>query len=395
MSEPENQLINVRLEKLQRLRDAGVDPYPHSYDRTHTSRQAVDLLEQAEAEHDGEGEARAETVSVGGRIVRYRGMGRATFADIQDGEGKVQLLFRRNNLSESYAMLKELDIGDWIGATGPVFRTRTGEATVEVEDWTVLSKAVRGLPEKWHGLTDVEARFRQRYLDLIANEESLRIAVMRSRAISVLRRFMDGRGFMEVETPMLVQVPAGGTARPFATHHNALDRDLYLRIATELHLKQLVVGGIEKVYEVGRVFRNEGVDVTHNPEFTTMESYEAFADYNDVMEMVEQLVFTMAQEVLGSRRWSSRGLPSTSRRRGRASTCARDNQPERHRLPGGQRHRVAEERNGRDRPRRRAPDELGRTARQAAVRHGRAAPRAAVVPRRLPCRDVPIGQGEA
>ncbi len=300
MSEPENQLMNVRLEKLQRLRDAGVDPYPHRYDRTHTSRQAVDLLEQAEAEHDGEGEARAETISVGGRIVRYRGMGRATFADIQDGEGKVQLLFRRNNLSESYAMLKELDIGDWIGATGPVFRTRTGEATVEVEDWTVLSKAVRGLPEKWHGLTDVEARFRQRYLDLIANEESLRIAVMRSKAISVLRRFMDGRGFMEVETPMLVQVPAGGTARPFATHHNALDRDLYLRIATELHLKQLVVGGIEKVYEIGRVFRNEGVDVTHNPEFTTMESYEAFADYTDVMEMVEQLVFTMAQEVLGS-----------------------------------------------------------------------------------------------
>ena len=181
-----------------------------------------------------------------------------------------------------------------------MFRTRTGEATVEVEDWTVFSKAVRGLPEKWHGLTDVEARFRQRYLDLIANEDSRRIAVMRSRAISVLRRFMDGRGFMEVETPMLVQVPAGGTARPFATHHNALDRDLYLRIATELHLKQLVVGGIEKVYEIGRVFRNEGVDVTHNPEFTTMESYEAFADYNDVMEMVEQLVFTMAQVVLGS-----------------------------------------------------------------------------------------------
>ncbi len=300
MSEPENQLMNVRLEKLQRLRDAGIEPYPHTYDRTHTTRQAVDLLERAEAEHDGEGEARTKTVSVGGRIVRYRGMGRATFADIQDGEGKVQLLFRRNNLSETYATLKELDIGDWIGATGAVFRTRTGEATVEVADWSVLSKAVRGLPEKWHGLTDVEARFRQRYLDLIANEDSRRIAVMRSKAISALRRFMDGRGFMEVETPMLVQVPAGGTARPFATHHNALDRDLYLRIATELHLKQLIVGGFEKVYEIGRVFRNEGVDVTHNPEFTTMESYEAFADYTDVMEMVERMVFTMAKEVLGS-----------------------------------------------------------------------------------------------
>ncbi len=300
MSEPENELLRVRLEKLQRLRDAGIDPYPHRYDRSHTSSQTVDLLERAEAERGDEGDARTEPVSVGGRIVRYRGMGRATFADIRDSEGEVQLLFRRNNLKESYATLKELDIGDWIGASGPVFRTRTGEVTVEVQDWVVLSKAVRGLPEKWHGLTDVEARFRQRYLDLIANEDSRRIAVMRSRALASLRRFMDGRGFMEVETPMLVQVPAGGSARPFTTHHNTLDRDLYLRIATELHLKQLIVGGFEKVYEIGRVFRNEGVDVTHNPEFTTMESYEAFADYSDVMEMVEQIVFTIAQEVLGS-----------------------------------------------------------------------------------------------
>ena len=193
---------------------------------------------------------------------------------------------------------------------------------------------------------------------------------MRSRAISVLRRFMDGRGFMEVETPMLVQVPAGGTARPFATHHNALDRDLYLRIATELHLKQLVVGGIEKVYEIGRVFRNEGVDVTHNPEFTTMESYEAFADYNDVMEMVEQLVFTMAQEVLGSSTVEFEGTTiDLTPPWPRLDLREEINQPERHRLPGGKRHRVAEERNGRDRPRRRAPDELGRTARQAAVRY--------------------------
>ena len=323
-------------------------------------------------------------------------MGRATFADIQDGEGKVQLLFRRNNLSESYATLKELDIGDWIGATGPVFRTRTGEATVEVEDWTVLSKAVRGLPEKWHGLTDVEARFRQRYLDLIANEESRRIAVMRSKAISVLRRFMDGRGFMEVETPMLVQVPAGGTARPFATHHNALDRDLYLRIATELHLKQLVVGGIEKVYEVGRVFRNEGVDVTHNPEFTTMESYEAFADYTDVMEMVEQLVFTMAREVLGSTTVEFEGTTidltppwprldlreEIKRRSGIDFLEANDIESLKSEMAA-----IGLEV--------RAPDELGRPARQAAVRHRRAAPRAAIVPRRLPRRDVPIGQGEA
>lgn len=300
MSESENQLMRVRLEKLQRLRDRGMDPYPHRYDRTHTSRQAVDLLERAEEARSGEDEARTEAVSVGGRIVRYRAMGRATFADMRDGEGSIQLLFRLNNLAETYDALKDLDIGDWIGATGPVFRTRTGEATVEVGEWTVLSKSMRGLPEKWHGLTDVEARFRQRFLDLIANEDARRIAVMRSKTIRALRRFMDERGFMEVETPMLVHVPAGGTARPFATRHNALERDLYLRIATELHLKQLIVGGFERVYEIGRVFRNEGVDVTHNPEFTTMESYEAFADYVDVMAMVEQMVFTLAQEVLGS-----------------------------------------------------------------------------------------------
>ncbi len=300
MPEPENQLMQVRLEKLQNLRDKSIDPYPHSYDRTHTSRQALELLQQAEEAHNGEDEARTDNVSVGGRIVRYRGMGRATFADVQDGDGKIQLLFRRNNLSDTYETLKELDIGDWVGATGPVFRTRTGEATIEVQEWTVLSKSIRTLPEKWHGLSDTEARFRQRYLDLIANDDARRIAVMRSKMISALRRFMDGRGFMEVETPILVQVPAGGTARPFATHHNSLDRNLFLRIATELPLKQLVVGGFEKVYEIGRVFRNEGLDVTHNPEFTTMESYEAFADYTDVMAMVEQMFFNLAQEVLGS-----------------------------------------------------------------------------------------------
>ena len=247
-----------------------------------------------------EGEARTDVVSVAGRIVRYRRMGRASFADIQDGHGSIQLLFRRNNLADTYETLKALDIGDWIGAAGPVFRTRTGEPTVEVERWAMLSKSIRSLPEKWHGLNDVEARFRQRYLDLIVNEGARRAAVMRSRMIRAVRGFMDARGFMEVETPILVQVPAGGAARPFSTRHNALQRDLYLRIATELHLKQLIVGGIEKVYEIGRVFRNEGVDSTHNPEFTTMESYEAFADYTDVMDMVERLVFTAAQEALGS-----------------------------------------------------------------------------------------------
>lgn len=300
MPDPENQLMQARLEKLRSLRANGIDPYPHRYDRTHTSDEALRLLERSEAECMDEGEARTDAVSVAGRIVRYRRMGRASFADIQDGHGSIQLLFRRNNLADTYETLKALDIGDWIGAAGPVFRTRTGEPTVEVERWAMLSKSIRSLPEKWHGLNDVEARFRQRYLDLIVNEGARGAAVMRSRMIRAVRGFMDARGFMEVETPILVQVPAGGAARPFSTRHNALQRDLYLRIATELHLKQLIVGGIEKVYEIGRVFRNEGVDSTHNPEFTTMESYEAFADYTDVMDMVESLVFTAAQEALGS-----------------------------------------------------------------------------------------------
>lgn len=300
MPDPENQLMQVRLEKLRSLRANGVDPYPHRYDRTHTSDEALRLLERSEAERLDDGEARTDAVSVAGRIVRYRRMGRASFADIQDGHGSIQLLFRRNNLADTYETLKALDIGDWIGAAGPVFRTRTGEPTVEVERWAMLSKSIRSLPEKWHGLSDVEARFRQRYLDLIVNEGARGAAVMRSRMIRAVRQFMDARGFMEVETPILVQVPAGGAARPFSTHHNALQRDLYLRIATELHLKQLIVGGIEKVYEIGRVFRNEGVDSTHNPEFTTMESYEAFVDYTDVMDMVERLVFTAAQEALGA-----------------------------------------------------------------------------------------------
>ena len=300
MPDPENQLIQVRLEKLQSLRASGIDPYPHRSDRTHTSSEAVLLLERSEGQNPHEGEARTESVSVAGRIMRYRRMGRASFADIQDGHGKIQLLFRRNNLTDTYETLKDIDIGDWIGAAGPVFRTRTGEPTIEVQRWTMLSKSIRSLPEKRHGLTDVEARFRQRYLDLIANEEARGAAVMRSRMIRAVRRFMDAQGFMEVETPILVQVPAGGAARPFSTRHNALQRDLYLRIATELHLKQLIVGGIEKVYEIGRVFRNEGVDGTHNPEFTTMESYEAFADYTDVMDMVEHLIFTAAQEAIGS-----------------------------------------------------------------------------------------------
>ncbi len=297
MPDSDSSLVKARRQKLERLRARGIDPYPHRYDRTSTSVQAAQLLAQQE---DSQGaEARTEPVSIAGRLTGFRSMGKATFADILDGVGQIQALFRRNVLDESYDTLKDLDLGDWVGVTGPVFRTRAGEATVEVHEYEILSKALRPLPEKWHGLVDVETRYRQRYLDLISNREARDIAAARSRCISSLRRFMEDRDFIEVETPILVPVAGGTMARPFITHHNALDRDLYLRIAIELYLKRLIVGGFEKVFEVGRVFRNEGVDFYHNPEFTMMESYEAYADYEDVMRMVEELMHKVALDVLG------------------------------------------------------------------------------------------------
>ena len=298
MPQPGDELFQVRLEKLERLRSKGIDPYPRNYDRSHLAKEAIALFESEESE-DGENTDSTQ-VSVAGRITALRGLGRASFIDLLDGSGKIQGMLRRNTLEDSYELLKDLDIGDWLGIKGPMFRTRAGEITVEVREFTVLAKALRGLPEKFHGLTDTETRFRQRYLDLIANPEAREIAIMRSRLVSVFRRFMDDRGFIEVETPMLVPVAAGGMAHPFETHHNALNQDLFLRIATELYLKKLIVGGLEKVYEIGRIFRNEGIDLNHNPEFTTMESYESFADYNDVMRMVEELVYKVAMEVRGS-----------------------------------------------------------------------------------------------
>ena len=297
MTLPSDELFRIRVEKTQNLRDKGIDPYPRNFDRTHTAGDAVQQFESAEI--SGDHDFDFDSVSVGGRITGMRGMGRVTFCDILDGSGRIQAMFRSNALGDDYATLRELDIGDWIGVTGQVMRTRTGEVTVMASGFTVLCKSLRPLPEKWHGLVDTEIRYRQRYLDLISNPDARRIAIMRSRMVSAIRRFMDRRGFMEVETPVLVPVAAGGMAHPFETRHNALSRDLFLRIATELHLKRLIVGGLEKVYEIGRIFRNEGIDANHNPEFTTMESYEAFADYNDVMDMVEQLVSTVAIEVTG------------------------------------------------------------------------------------------------
>ena len=248
--EPRSDLMKVRIEKLGRLRERGLNPYPHSFPRTHTTRQARDLL--LEVEDHSPDSARTESVSVAGRMLALRSMGRAAFADISDGHGRMQILLRRNELGESYGLLDDLDIGDWVGVGGHVMRTRAGEVTVEATSLTMLAKSLRPLPEKWHGLTDTEIRFRQRYLDLIVSEEARRVATLRSSAVSAMRRFLDGRGFVEVETPVLVSVAAGAMARPFVTHHNQLHSDLYLRIATELYLKRLIVGGLERVYEIGQ-----------------------------------------------------------------------------------------------------------------------------------------------
>jgi len=292
----EQEFIRVRVEKTASLRQKGIDPYPTNYKRTHTSQQAEKAFEAAEKEDDEFN----ETIKVAGRIMGRRGMGKASFIDLSDADGRIQVMMRSNVLNEDYEILDDLDIGDWIGAEGTLFRTRTGQITLQVATFSILCKSLRPLPEKWHGLTDVETRFRQRYLDLISNADAIKTAKDRSLLVSTIRQFMSEKGFIEVETPMLVPIAAGGMAHPFTTHHNALNRDLFLRIATELHLKRLIVGGIEKVFEIGRVFRNEGVDLQHNPEFTTMESYEAFSDYNDVMDMVEQLVSTAATTLNGS-----------------------------------------------------------------------------------------------
>jgi lysyl-tRNA synthetase class 2 len=285
-----------RLAKLGRLRALGISPYPNRYRRSHTAEQAAALLKEIEA-----GTSAAMTITLGGRITAHRPMGKITFLDLRDGSGRIQLLCHKEKLSEAdLALLKELDIGDIIGASGTVFRTRTGEPTLEVSGLTLLSKSLQPLPEKWHGLTDTEIRYRQRYLDLIANPEARPIFLLRSKTVAAIRGFLDGRGFVEVETPVLQSAAGGALAQPFITHHNALDRDLYLRIALELHLKRLVVGGFDKVYELGRTFRNEGVSTQHNPEFTMLETYEAYADYNDVMVMLEEMVSGVCQKVMGT-----------------------------------------------------------------------------------------------
>ena len=290
-------LAQQRLEKLERIRSRGLNPYPHSYHRSHTVQEAVALFEHQEK--TGEAAPNSE-LSLAGRITASRSMGKITFFDIRDGSGKVQLHFSRDLLdNERYEFLRDLDIGDIIGARGRLFRTRTREITLEVTDFTLLSKSLQPLPEKWHGLVDVEKRYRQRYLDLASNEEVKPIFMLRSRIITALRHFLNEQGFVEVETPVLQPLAGGALARRFGTHHQALDQDLYLRIALELYLKRLIIGGFDKVYEIGRAFRNEGISTRHNPEFTMLESYQAYVDYNDVMKLVEDMVYYVAGEVVG------------------------------------------------------------------------------------------------
>ncbi|MBI4297819.1 MAG: lysine--tRNA ligase [Chloroflexi bacterium] len=304
MSGGKETLQEQRRLKLRRLRERGIDPYPRSCHRSHTAQEAASLFEEAERS----GSLPLPDVSLTGRIVARRGMGKLTFLDLRDSSGKVQLYLSTRNLSpEAQLLLQDLDIGDHVGAQGKMLRTRTGEVSLEAKDIVLLSKALHPLPEKWHGLTDTEARYRQRYLDLIANQEVKSAFQVRSRVIAAIRCFLDSRGFLEVETPVLQSKAGGAMARPFITHHNALDRDLYLRIATELHLKRLIIGGLDKVYEIGRIFRNEGIDSRHNPEFTTLESYQAYADYRDVMAMVEEMVAAVAGDVLGVAKISYNG----------------------------------------------------------------------------------------
>jgi lysyl-tRNA synthetase class 2 len=277
-----NEQEQQRYQKLERLRARGINPYPLRATRTHTAQQALDAFKRGEA---------LTGVKLVGRLVALRDMGKLCFAHLQDGTAKIQLMFRKDQVgADNYALLvKDFDLGDFIGAEGDVIQTKTGEITLQVARFELLAKALAPLPEKWHGLKDTETRYRQRYLDLLANPDVREIFIKRSKIVTAMRQYLNEHGFLEVETPVLQPLYGGGAAEPFITHHNKLDRDMYLRIADELYLKRLLVGGYERVYEISKDFRNEGIDFKHNPEFTMMECYQAYADYTDMMALVEGL----------------------------------------------------------------------------------------------------------
>ena len=287
-----SELLQIRRDKLTALQEQGQDPFVITkFQVTHHSNEIKDRFEEMEG----------RMVRLAGRLMSKRGMGKAVFSDLQDGAGRIQLYVRIDDVGEeALAAFKKYDIGDIVGVEGEVFRTMRGEISIKAKTITLLSKSLLPLPEKFHGLTDVETRCRQRYVDLIVNPDVKRNFIIRSQFIKHVRDFMDGRGFMEVETPVLNTISGGATARPFITHHNTLDMDMYMRIATELPLKRLIVGGLERVYEIGRIFRNEGMDNRHNPEFTTIELYQAYADFNDMMDLFEDLLSSAAQKILGT-----------------------------------------------------------------------------------------------
>ncbi|WP_019536376.1 lysine--tRNA ligase [Paenibacillus ginsengihumi] len=293
-----SELLQIRRGKLDELRGLGIDPFGQKFERTHL---AGDIFKAYENQSKEELESLQAEVSIAGRIMQKRGMGKAGFAHIQDITGKIQIYVRQDAVGEAkYRAFDILDIGDIVGVRGTVFKTKTGELSVKANEVEVMSKSLLPLPEKYHGLKDVELRYRQRYVDLIMNPEVQQTFIARSRIIQSMRRYLDSRGYLEVETPTLHSIAGGAAARPFITHHNALDMQLYMRIAIELHLKRLIVGGLEKVYEIGRVYRNEGISTRHNPEFTMIELYEAYADYKDIMRLTEDMIAHIAQEVLGS-----------------------------------------------------------------------------------------------
>ncbi|PGM31948.1 lysine--tRNA ligase [Bacillus cereus] len=293
-----NDQLLVRREKLHNLREQGIDPFGKRFERTNSTTDLVSLYGEFSKE---ELEEKEITVSIAGRVMTKRGKGKAGFAHIQDLQGQVQIYVRKDTVGdEEYELFTTADLGDLVGIEGKVFKTNVGELSVKTTGFTLLTKSLRPLPDKYHGLKDVEQRYRQRYLDLITSMESRETFVTRSKIIREMRRYLDDNGYLEVETPMMHAIAGGASARPFTTHHNALDMELYMRIAIELHLKRLIVGGLEKVYEIGRVFRNEGVSTRHNPEFTMIELYEAYADYNDIMKLTENMVAHIAKKVLGT-----------------------------------------------------------------------------------------------
>jgi lysyl-tRNA synthetase class 2 len=300
----DHRLTAARLAKVEAARAAGVEPYPVRYERTAT---AADV--HAGHGHMGPGEASGATVSVAGRLLNTRDLGRIAFGVLQDWSGRIQLFAEADLLGDRFAAFVDLDPGDWIGVSGEVITTKRGELSVRVEGLTLLAKGLRPLPEKWHGLTDVEQRHRRRYVDLIVNEDAAAVLRARTATVRALRESLDRRGFVEVETPMLHLLPGGALARPFTTHHNALGVDMYLRIAIELHLKRLIVGGVDRVYEIGRVFRNEGVSPRHNPEFTMLELYQSLADYTDMIDLTEAVVVEACGAVAGGTELEFEGRP--------------------------------------------------------------------------------------